>query len=192
MEAPEQSSSEPSPSGQSPFVRAGQSTDGIYTYDVSQSPETLPAVRGRDLEAAWEAARQAALAASRGTPRAFRFRRADGSVTDLALADTDACCWAGAVDRLVSISTSYGLSIFLRLLALVDLLAEARWAGRLVHLARDGADLHPLLLRAAASAQLTVDARFDAAAIRARLGPLAAEFAVDPPPESAQLTGTRP
>jgi len=188
MEAPEQS-----PSGQSRSVRAGQSTDGIYTYDVSQSPETLPAVRGRDLEAAWEAARQAALAANWGAPRAFRFRRADGSVTDLALADTDACCWAGAVDRLASISTSYGLSIFLRLLALVDLLAEAHWAaGRLVHLARDGADLHPLLLRAAASAQLTVDARFDAAAIRARLGPLAAEFAVDPPPESAQLTGARP
>ncbi len=177
---------------QPPSVRVGQSADGTFTYVVSQSPETLPAVRGRDLEAAWDAARQAALAASWGAPRAFRFRRPDGTVTDLALADPDARCWANAVDRMAGMGTSYGLSIFLRLLALVDLLAQARWAAGLVHLARDGAELHPLLLRAAASVQLTVDARFDAEALRARLGPLARDFALTPPTTAAQLAGARP
>jgi hypothetical protein len=181
MEAPEQS----------PSVRVGQSEDGTFTYVVSQSPETLPAVRGRDLEAAWDAARQAALAASWGAPRAFRFRREDGTVTDLALADRDARCWANAVDRMAGMSNSYGLSIFLRLLALVDLLARATWTASLVHLARDGADLHPLLLRAAASVQLTVDARFDAEAIRARLGPLASDFTLDQPPAAARLAGAQ-
>jgi hypothetical protein len=182
MEAPEQP----------PSVRVGQSADGTLTYVVSQSPETLPAVRGRDLEAAWDAARQAALAAQWGVPRAFRFSRADGGVTDLALADGDACCWASAIDRLAGMGTSYGLSVFLRLLALVDLLARASWAASLVHLARDGADLHPLLLRAAASVQLTVDARFDAEAFRARLGPLAADFALKPPAQAMHLAGARP
>jgi hypothetical protein len=187
MEASEQPPPQPPPN-----VRVGRSADGTYTYVVNQSPDTLPAVRGRDLEAAWDAARQAALADNWGAPRAFRFRRDDGTVTDLALADPDARCWANAVDRMAGMSTSYGLSIFLRLLALVDLLAQAAWAMRMVHLARDGADLHPLLLRAAATVQLTVDARFDVEAFRARLGPLATDFALNPPASAAQLAGTAP
>jgi hypothetical protein len=182
MEAPEQS----------PSVRVGHSEDGTTTYVVSQSPETLPAVRGRDLQAAWEAARQAAIAANWGAPRAFRFRRDDGTVTDLALADRDARCWANAVDRMAGMGTSYGISIFLRLLALVDLLARASWTAGLVHLARDGADLHPLLLRAAATVALTGDARFDAEAFRARLGPLATDFALKAPAPVAQLAGAPP
>jgi hypothetical protein len=182
MEAPEQP----------PSVRVGQSADGTFTYIVSQSPETLPAVRGRDLEAAWDAARQAALGAHWGAPRAFRFRRDDGGVTDLALADRDARCWAGAVDRMAGMGNSYGISVFLRLLALVDLLAQARWAANLVHLARDGADFHPLLLRAAASVQLTVDARFDAEAFRARLGPLAGDITLNKPAPTARLVGAPP
>jgi hypothetical protein len=93
---------------------------------------------------------------------------------------------------MAGMGTSYGLSIFLRLLALVDLLARAAWAASLVHLARDGADLHPLLLRAAASVQLTVDARFDAEAFRARLGPLATDFSLNPPAPAVQLAGARP
>jgi hypothetical protein len=84
------------------------------------------------------------------------------------------------------------LSIFLRLLALVDLLARATWTTGFVRLARDGADLHPLLLRAAASVQLTVDARFDAEAFRARLGPLATDFTLDPPAQAARQAGAQP
>jgi hypothetical protein len=54
-------------------------------------------------------------------------------------------------------------------LALIDLLASARWAARLVAFDREGADLHPSLLRLAAEARLTDDARFDETSFQARL-----------------------
>ena len=63
----------------------------------------------------------------------------------------------------------YGLSLCLRLLALVDLLARARWADGFCQVRRGGAELHPALLRAAASAELTNDARFDETRFRACL-----------------------
>ena len=143
--------------------------DAWPTYVVDTGPEDLPAVRGRDLDHAWQAARDAALAEAWGTIRGFRFRRADGRVTDLVLADRDACCWVNAVDRLVGLRSGYGLSLCLRLLALVDLLAHAPWTAGLCRLARDGAELDPRLLRLAAVAPLSPDARFDEAAFRAAL-----------------------
>lgn len=170
-----------------PFVRVGDGPDGSVTYLVDMPPESLPAVRGRDLELAWYAARDAALSQSWGSVRAFRFRRTDGSHTDLALADRDARCWAGAVDGTVGIGTSYGLSICLRLLALIDLLARARWAMPLCHLARDGAELDPSLLRTAAAHPLTHDARFDETGFRMRLGKIAGLRLERPRP--ARLTG---
>src|SRR6185437_3777963 len=130
----------------SPSVRVGTSPDGVLTYLIDRPPEALPAVRGRDLELAWDAARDAALSGRWGAVRGFRFRRQDGSVTDLALSDRDARCWAGAVDHTVGMNTWYGLSICLRLLALVDLLARAHWATGLLRLERGGAALHPSLL----------------------------------------------
>src|SRR6185312_11952026 len=77
----------------SPSVRVGTSPDGVLTYLIDRPPEALPAVRGRDLELAWDAARDAALSGRWGAVRGFRFRRQDGSVTDLALSDRDARCW---------------------------------------------------------------------------------------------------
>jgi hypothetical protein len=142
-------------------VHVGAGPDGTLTYMVEMPPEALPPVRGRDLERVWYAARDAAMNERWSVPRGFRFRRADGSYTDLALADADACCWAGAVDLTVGITSSYGMSLCLRLLALIDLLARAPWAAPLWRLQCDGADLHPNLLRTAASAPLTADARFD-------------------------------
>lgn len=150
-------------------IRVGQTPDGMLTYLVDLAPETLPPVRGRDLEAAWEAAREAATASAWDRARLFRFRRADGSTSDLALADRDACCWAGAVDRLASIASSYGLSLCLRLLALIDLLARSRWAHGLYRIGPQGAELHPALLRTAAQAALNAEARFDESGFRARL-----------------------
>jgi hypothetical protein len=150
-------------------VRVECVAGGALSYLVDAPPEALPPVRGRDLERAWYAARDAAMAASWGVRRGFRFLRADGSFTDLALADRDACCWAAAVDQIAGLTSSYGLSLCLRLLALVDLLARASWAAPLCRLERDGADLHPSLLRAAASTPLTAEARFDEGGFRARL-----------------------
>ena len=142
------------------------------TYFVDLPPEALPPVLGRDLAAAWDAARDAAAGAAWGAARLFRFQRPDGSVTDFALSDEDARCWAGAVDGTVGMQTSYGLSLCLRLLALVDLLAHAPWAAGLFRISRAGTVLHPALLSAAATTPLTPDARFDQARLRARLARL--------------------
>lgn len=150
-------------------VHVGAGPDGTLTYMVEMPPEALPPVRGRDLERVWYAARDAAIQQRWSVPRGFRFRRADGSYTDLALADADACCWAGAVDGTIGIANSYGMSLCLRLLALVDLLARAPWAAPLWRMQHDGADLHPTLLRTAASAPLTEEARFDESGFRFRL-----------------------
>jgi hypothetical protein len=157
------------PTENSTSVQVGTGPDGSLTYLVELPPEELPPVHRRDLERAWYAARDAALCDRWGVIRGFRFRREDGSVSDLALADPDACCWAGAVDRTVGMRNSYGLSVCLRLLALVDLLARVRWADSLYLLQRDGAELHPVLLRAAASTPLTAEARFDENGFRGRL-----------------------
>ncbi len=168
-------------------VRVDIVAGGALTYLVDAPPEALPPVRGRDLERAWYAAREAAMAASWGAIRGFRFRRPDGSFTELALADRDACCWAAAVDQIVGLTNFYGLSLCLRLLALVDLLARARWAAPLCRLERDGADLHPSLLRAAAATPLTPEARFDEDGFRARLTPSLA-----PAPKSAAAADAAP
>ena len=152
-------------------VQVRAAGDGTLTYLVDVPPEALPPVRLRDLAAAWDAARNAAIAARWDMVRLFRFRRADGSVTDLALADPDACCWAGAVDGTVGIGSAYGMSLCLRLLALIDLLTHARWADRFFTITREGAELHHALLRGAATAALTREARFDESDLRARVLP---------------------
>ena len=158
----------------SPSVQVRNLANGVCTYLVDVPPEALPPVAGRDIERAWHAARQAAIAERWGPPRGFRFRRRDENSTEtwqvLALADPDARCWADAVDATVGMASAYGLSLCLRLLALVDLLARVGWAGRVVHLARDGAELHPALLAAAASLRLTAEARFDETVFRDHLG----------------------
>ncbi len=151
-------------------IRIARLQDGTLTYLVDLPPEALPPVRGRDLAEAWEQAREAACGAAWGAARLFRFRRPDGGTTDLALSDEDACCWAAAVDATVGIGTSHGLSLCLRLLALVDLLGRASWLSQLFRIGRNGATLHPALLATAAEAPLDSDARFDEARFRARLG----------------------
>lgn len=170
-------------------IRIGGGPGGAVTYLVALPPEALPTVCKRDLELAWHAARDAAIADHGGTARAFRFTRPDGSHTDLALADRDARCWVGAVDRSVGLASAHGLSLCLRLLALVDLLARAPWVRPLYKLARDGAEFHPALLRAAASQPLTADARFDEAAFRIRLSRFAAGFQLESPDSDRGISG---
>jgi hypothetical protein len=170
-------------------IRVGGDPDGLMTYLIDLPPEALPSVGRRDLERAWYAAREAALAERQGAVRGFRFNRPDGSHTDLALADRDARCWVGAVDRTVGIATAPGLSLCLRLLALIDLLARAPWARSLFHLARDGAEFHPALLKAAASQPLTREARFDEAGFQARLSRFASGLQIEAPQAAQRLSG---
>ncbi len=91
----------------------------------------------------------------------------------------------------MGLATTRGLSLCLRLLALVDLLAHATWARPLFRLARDGAEFHPALLRAAASQPLTQDARFDEAGFRLRLSRFAAGFQLEAPPDNARQSDGR-
>ena len=170
-------------------VQVGAGADGTLTYLVDLPPQALPPVRGRDIEAAWDAARNAAHATIWGAARRFRFRGADGSFTDFALADRDACCWAGAVEDTVGMGSSYGLSLCLRLLALVDLLARAGWSRGLFSLGAGGAELHPALLRTAATEPLTAEARFDESGFRARLAALPAPPPTDSHPADRQRPG---
>jgi len=155
--------------GSSAAVTVARGHDGVFGYLVSVPPEDLPPVRARDLEAAWDASREAALRDTWDVPRLFRFRRAGDHDTELALADPDACCWAGAVDRTLGLATTYGISVCLRLLALVDLLASAAWASPWFALRRDGAAIHPSLLSAAASLPLTEQGRLDEKTLRRRV-----------------------
>jgi len=152
------------------LVRVVKARDGSLTYLVAAAPESLPPVRTFDLAAAWDAAREAATGSEWGLPRLFRFIREDGDTVDMALADEDACCWAEAVDHTTGMHTTYGLSLCLRLLALVDLLARAPWTGAHCRIGRAGAALDPLLLRTAATAPLTKGAGFDESHFRVRLG----------------------
>jgi hypothetical protein len=139
------------------------------TYLVDLPPDALPPVARRDLERAWYVARHAALAGQWGAVRIFRFSHPDGAHSDLILADRDASCWAAALDAIYGMGTRHGLSLCLRLLALVDLLAHAPWALPLLRLARDGAEPDPALLHVAATEPLTPEARFDQTGFRARL-----------------------
>ncbi len=150
-------------------IQVAAAADGTLTYLVAMPPEALPPVRARDLDSAWHHARAAAGRSDWGETRLFRFRRPDGEVTDLALADPDAACWAAAVDRVAGLGSAYGMSVCLRLLALVDLMARAGWAAAYFSLRRDGADIAPALLAAAATAPLTPAAGFDPDDLRGRM-----------------------
>ena len=150
-------------------IRVARVPGGPLTYLIDTAPEALPPVRSSDLAEAWAAAREAAGETQWGTPRLFRFCRAGGDVLDLSLADDDACCWAAAVDQTAGMHTPYGLSLCLRLLALIDLLARASWLRRYFRLGRAGAALDPALVRVAATVALTDQANFDERDFHARL-----------------------
>jgi hypothetical protein len=153
-------------------VQVAASADGAVVYRLDTPPEGLPAVRSRDLAAAWDAAREAARSAEWGAATRFQFSRTDGTSTELALADRDARCWAAAVGRVAALRTPYGVSLCLRLLALVNLLAQARWAVSLLAFEAGLVRLHPALLRLAASCPLSAEGLFDEQSFRAALASL--------------------
>ncbi len=153
-------------------VQVGAGPDGTITYVLPLSPDGLPAVRRRDLIAAWDAARDGARHGAAGTPCRFRFRHRDGCVTELTLADREARCWVAAVGRVAALQTQYGVALCLRLLALVDLLSHAAWTAPLLAIDAGLARLHPALLRLAAATPLLPDARFDEASFRSALSSL--------------------
>lgn len=153
-----------------PCVEMMECGEDRLLYRVTMSPEGIPPVPVRALEAALDAARAAAQDESDRRHRSFRFLGADGAVADFDIADRDARLWAAAVDRRAGLQTLGGLSLCLRLLALVDLLSTAPWASRYVAPGR-AARIDRHLLRAAARADLTEEARFDEASFCRNLSP---------------------
>jgi len=153
--------------GMKDAIRLSSHAAGTLRYEVALPPERLPGVSGRDLIQAWEAAREAAAAEAWGQPRAVAFRRADGAIIEVLIADEDARCWAAAVDGMLGLESLYGMAVCFRLLALIEVMATAPWARGLFSLSREGAEIHPTLLAAAARIPLAADARFDHAALRA-------------------------
>ena len=150
-------------------IRIIPTPDGALTYAIPFPPEETPAITARDLLGAWEAARWAAGAEIWGSPRRLIFRRADGEVMELLLADADATCWAEAVDARHGLANPQGLAICLRLLALIEAMGRIACLKGFFALRPSGAELHPALLRAAASLPLDPAGRFDEAGLTALL-----------------------
>lgn len=148
-------------------IRMAEDEAGGLAYAVPCPPEALPAVRPSALLAAWRAAHARARAGGSGPPRTLVFAgRAGAAPRRLRLADRDARAWAEAVDRAAGLGSLGGLALCLRLLALVEVLVRERALDRFHVLGPEGIEIHPALLRAAATLPLDAGARFDAAALR--------------------------
>ncbi len=147
-------------------IRVAEDATGALAYAVPLPPECLPGVRPEALLAAWSAARAGAAAGRWGPHRTLMFRRENAEPTVLAIADPDARCWAEAVDRGADLGTVHGLALCLRLLALVDVMPRCPWLAGMFDVTPEGVELHPALLRAAATMPLDHAARFDAEALR--------------------------
>lgn len=144
--------------------------------DVALPPEDLPAVAPRDLVRAWNAATVGAevgLVVAPDEARGVRFHRRDGTETRILFADTDAHCWVGALDRAVGLDSPHGISLCFRLLGLIHLMATAPWTRAWFEVGgADGPEIHPALLRIAATLPLTAEARFDEEVFRRHAEPL--------------------
>ena len=147
------------------FARA-VADDGTELHLIPMAPEALPRVQKRDLEHAWEVATEAARAGYDGPRRGFRF--AEGQ--NLALNDRDARAWAAAIDQIADLSTAHGVSVCLRLLALIDLISCAPWLAPFIRSGRgSGIWFDGGLLQAASITRLTEAGSLDEAALRGML-----------------------
>ena len=155
-------------------IRVAQTETGALAYFVPVPPESLPAVAPGDLLRAWNVARHGAVQRQWGSPRFLRFaRRGETDPTEIAIADPDAGAWTEAIDRAFGLDTLTGLSLCLRLLALVEVLARAARLEPFFDVTPAGVDLHPSLLAAAAALPLDQEARFDETTLIERLRPKA-------------------
>jgi hypothetical protein len=149
-------------------VKTHHGPAGEVVHVLARPASALPPVTKRDLEMAWEAAQKVNTPA----PPVRKFSFGAAPPVDLWVEDKDAAAWAAAVEGCVGLATPHGVSVCLRLLGLVALMAQARWAQAWFALGRGGADIRPELLQAAALAPLNESGGFDETALRALL-PLA-------------------
>jgi hypothetical protein len=154
-------------------IRTEIGPDGEILHLVPHPAAALPAVTRRDLERAWQVSRDSAIGFER-RPRAIatrliRFAQPERPPLDLLLTDRDAASWVTAVGEIADLSTEYGISLCLRLLALVDLLGREAWTRAWFTVSRAGFDFHPGLLQAASLSPLTDEGGFVETALRALL-----------------------
>jgi len=151
-------------------LRTQTTADGKIFRLIPNPPAGLPAVTKRDLEQAWEAAHSAASAPAPLTAtHGFRFQNGTAAPLDFILTDRDAASWAGGIDNIADLSTAHGVSVCLRLMALVELMSRAVWTRPWFTLTRAGLTFHPALLTAAALTPLTETGGFVETALRALL-----------------------
>ena len=133
---------------------------------LSIGPEDLPPTSPLDLRRAWRASHMGAevgLVMEPGDVEGICFRSKTSAETKFMFADLDAACWAAAVDRAVS--------LLFRLLALIEMMSEARWLQPFFSLSgKDGATLHPTLLSVAATERLSKTAAFDPQSFKVAMG----------------------
>jgi hypothetical protein len=146
---------------------------GEILHIIDQPAAQLPSVTRRDLEQAWDAAQ---AGGAHGPSRAFRFAAAGAAPggapgVELVLTDADATAWAGALDQVMDLSTTRGVSICLRLLALVEAMGRAEPLRRFFAPSRRSFEIHPALLQAAALAPLNETSGFDETALLTLLPP---------------------
>ena len=161
-------------------IRVARAPDGALTYDLALAPPQLPPVTPRALLAAWDTARDAIRQAERrrhqavidpiwpdasfsrsGPPRILQFQPPSAEPTRLAIADRDAAAWADAIDSAHGLDSLQGMTLCLRLLALVDALSRLKWLAPMFSFSAGGIRLHPALVAAAATMSLDAAARFD-------------------------------
>ena len=152
-------------------IRVARTPAGAIAYSIPVQPEGLPAVAPGDLLRAWHVARAGAVHRRWGTPRLLRFAQRGGGAppTEIAIADPDAGAWTEAIDRAFGLETLPGLSLCLRLLALIEILARAAWLEPFFEITPAGVDLHPSLVTTASALPLDGTARFDEAALKGLL-----------------------
>ncbi len=149
-------------------IRTEYGPQGEVLHVVPCAPPDLPTVSRFHLEQAWDAAR-AGAGLRAGKIHGFRFHCDDAAPLELLLADHDAASWTGGIERIADLSTAYGISLCLRLLALVTLMANAQWLRPWFSLPAGRAQIHPALLQAAALTPLTQEGGFDETMLRALL-----------------------
>ena len=141
---------------------------------LSIGPEDLPPTSPLDRRRAWRASPMGAevgLVMEPGDVEGICFRSKTSAETKFMFADLDAACWAAAVDRAYGLETTNGVSLLFRLLALIEMMSEARWLQPFFSLSgKDGATLHPTLLSVAATERLSKTAAFDPQSFKVAMG----------------------
>ena len=148
-------------------MRIEREPDGFLRYTIDHSAVELACVTVRDLQSAYSLLGLSPLHLN--VPRCFHFENDDGTTTQLALLDRDACSWAAALDERYGLRSTYTVAILCRLLALMDLLKTARWASDLVDRQRGSLKIARSLFAVAASIPLSASASFDVAAFKRKI-----------------------